>query len=65
MSNLDFESLYLRALKNTYKPKHKLNWAYVCSLGVGSTKAYEICRHFGIDPEGTEFRKEPKVDTEG
>lgn len=65
MSNFDFESLYLRALKNTYKPKRRSNWAHVSCLGVGSTKAREICRHFGIDPEGTEFKREPKADTEG
>ncbi|NAR78932.1 hypothetical protein GPS50_04115 [Acinetobacter haemolyticus] len=64
MSNFDFESLYLMALKNADKPKRQLNWVHVCSHGPGLTKAYEICRHFGIDPEGTVF-EEAKADTEG
>lgn len=64
MSNFDFEQLYLLALRNANKPKMKLNWVHVCSHGVGSTKAREICRHFGIDPEGTEFKREAKADTE-
>ncbi len=25
--------------------------------GPGATKATEICEYFGIDPEGTDFRK--------
>lgn len=57
MSGFNFEELYLYALKNADKPKKQLNWVHVCSHGVSSTKAFEICKHFGIDPEGTVFRK--------
>ncbi|MFA3103986.1 hypothetical protein [Acinetobacter pittii] len=57
MSEFNFEELYLLALMNADKPKKQLNWVHVCGHGVGSTKAFEICRHFGIDPEGTVFRK--------
>ncbi|EMP6685674.1 hypothetical protein EA758_18050 [Acinetobacter pittii] len=57
MSRFNFEELYLYALKNANKPKKQPNWVHVCGLGVSSTRAYELCRHFGIDPEGTDFRK--------
>ena len=63
MSNFDFESLYLMALMNSPKPKRQPNWVHVTRHGPGSTKAYEICRHFGIDPEGTVF-EEAKADAE-
>ena len=55
---LDFEQLYLMALKNSKKPKYVLNWIHVSRHGPGATKAVKICKHFGIDPEGIEFRKE-------
>lgn len=58
MNDLDFEQLYLMALKNSKKPKYILNWIHVSRHGLGATKAIQICKHFGIDPEGTEFRKE-------
>lgn len=57
MSSLDFEQLYYMALMNSKKPKNVLNWVHVSKHGPGSTKALQICKHFGIDPEGTVFRK--------
>lgn len=60
MSEFNFEQLYLMALMNVDKPKRQLNWVHVEKHGPGSTKAYEICRHFGIDPEGTIFEAESK-----
>lgn len=58
MNGLDFEQLYYMALQNAPKKrKHDANWVHVCRLGPGSTKERQICKHFGIDPEGTEFRK--------
>ena len=57
MNGLDFEQLYLMAIMNSKKPKNVLNWVHVSRHGPGSTKAHQICKHFGIDPEGTDFRK--------
>lgn len=58
MSEFNFEQLYLMAIQNAPKKrKSDPNWAHVCRLGPGSTKARQICKHFGIDPEGTVFRK--------
>ncbi|MCW1489786.1 hypothetical protein OLN43_11020 [Acinetobacter baumannii] len=57
MSEFNFEQLYLMALMNSKKPKYVLNWVYVSRHGPGATKATEICEYFGIDPEGTDFRK--------
>ncbi|MGM7384643.1 hypothetical protein DWA19_09245 [Acinetobacter baumannii] len=58
MSEFNFEQLYLMAIQNAPKKrKSDPNWVHVCRLGPGSTKARQICKHFGIDPEGTEFRK--------
>lgn len=56
MSAFNFEQLYLMALMNS-KPKYVLNWVHVTRLGPGATKAKEICEYFGVDPEGTVFRK--------
>nr|WP_044709010.1 hypothetical protein [Acinetobacter nosocomialis] len=47
----------LMALMNSKKPKNVLNWVHVSRHGPGATKATEICEYFGIDPEGTDFRK--------
>ncbi|WP_227558872.1 helix-turn-helix domain-containing protein [Acinetobacter calcoaceticus] len=60
MSQLNFEELYLMALQNSPKPKSTINWVHVERHGPGSTKAHQICRHFGIDPEGTVFEAENK-----
>ncbi len=57
MSEFNFEQLYLMAIMNSKKPKNVLNWVHVSRHGPGSTKAHQICKHFGIDPEGTDFRK--------
>ncbi|MDC4344135.1 hypothetical protein NQ641_02710 [Acinetobacter baumannii] len=57
MNGLDFEQLYLMAIMNSKKPKNVLNWVHVSRHGPGATKATEICEYFGIDPEGTDFRK--------
>ncbi|OCZ72948.1 hypothetical protein [Acinetobacter pittii] len=64
MSELNFEDLYLMALMNSPKPKTRPNWVHVERHGPGSTKAHQICKHFGIDPEGTEFRKEESKEGE-
>jgi DNA-binding protein Fis len=60
MSEFNFEELYLMALMNSPKPKTRPNWVHVEKHGPGSSKAHEICRYFGIDPEGTIFEAENK-----
>lgn len=57
MGELNFEEFYLMALMNSIKPKTSLNWIHVEKHGPGLTNAHHICKHFGIDPEGAEFRK--------
>ncbi|WP_151791341.1 hypothetical protein [Acinetobacter soli] len=52
-----FESRYLCAIKNAKKPKNRLNWAHVASLGVSSGTAVDLCKKFGINPSGTEMRE--------
>jgi ribosomal protein S13 len=45
------EDLVKRALMNL-RGKRKLRWVAVTdAFAVGSTAAYEICRHFGFDPD--------------
>ena len=52
----EFEDLYRRAIFNSKKSIHKVNWSHVSNLGVGSTRAKAMCKRFNIDPEAT-FRK--------
>ena len=52
----EFEDLYRRAIFNSKKSIHEVNWSHVSNLGVGSTKAKAMCKRFNIDPEAT-FRK--------
>ena len=59
----EFEDLYRRAIFNSKKSIHEVNWSHVSNLGVGSTRAKAMCKRFNIDPEAT-FRKpqEPTSD---
>ena len=59
----EFEDLYRRAIFNSRKSIHEVNWSHVSNLGVGSTRAKAMCKRFNIDPEAT-FRKpqEPTSD---
>ena len=52
----EFEDLYRRAIFNSKKSIHEVNWSHVSNLGVGSTRAKAMCKRFNIDPEAT-FRK--------
>lgn len=52
----EFEDLYRRAIFNSKKSIHEVNWFHVSNLGVGSTRAKAMCKRFNIDPEAT-FRK--------
>lgn len=52
----EFEDLYRRAIFNSKKPIHEVNWSHVSNLGIGSTRAKAMCKRFNIDPEAT-FRK--------
>lgn len=63
MSGFDFEQLYYLAIQNaTKKRKSDTNWVHVSRLGPGSTKARQICDYFGVDPDGTVFRKVEKME---
>lgn len=63
MSGFDFEQLYYLAIQNAPKKrKSDTNWVHVSRLGPGSTKARLICEYFGVDPEGTIFRKAEKME---
>ncbi len=59
----EFEDLYRRAIFNSKKSIHEVNWSHVSNLGVGSTRAKAMCKRFNIDPEAT-FRK-PQEPTSG
>lgn len=52
----EFEELYRRAIFNSKKSIHEVNWSHVSGLGVSSTKAKAMCKRFNIDSEAT-FRK--------
>ena len=52
----EFEDLYRRAIFNSKKSIHEVNWSHVSNLGVSSTRAKAMCKRFNIDPEAT-FRK--------
>ena len=52
----EFEDLYRRAIFNSKKSIHEVNWSHVSNLGVGSNRAKAMCKRFNIDPEAT-FRK--------
>ncbi|MBE2173474.1 hypothetical protein IIQ44_16390 [Acinetobacter oleivorans] len=63
MSGFDFEQLYYLAIQNAPKKrKSDTNWVHVSRLGPGSTMARQICEYFGVDPEGTVFRKVEKME---
>lgn len=49
----EFKSLYRRAIVNAQKPKDIRNWAHVARLGVGTGRAIELCKMFGVDPDAT------------
>lgn len=49
----EFKELYRRAIVNAEKPKDILNWAHVARLGVGTGRAIELCKMFGVDPDAT------------
>lgn len=56
--NVNWEELYYLALCNAKKSRTSTeNWVHVCNHGVGSTKAITICKHLGVDPHGTEFKR--------
>lgn len=57
----EFEDLYRRAIFNSKKSIHEVNWSHVSNLGVGSTRAKAMCKRFNIDPEAT-FRKPQEPD---
>lgn len=48
---MEFKDLYKRAVLNARKFKSTLNWVHVSDLGVGATRARNLCRELGIDPE--------------
>lgn len=53
----NWEEMYRCSIINAKKRKNQLNWAHVASLGVGSTKAFEVCKYFKIDPSSTDMRQ--------
>ena len=59
----EFEDLYRRAIFNSKKSIHEVNWSHVSNLGVGSTRAKAMCKRFNIDPEATSRKpQEPTND---
>ena len=54
----DWKELYYWAMVNASR-KHAWmpNWALIVKHGVGSTRAYEICRELGVDPESIVFKR--------
>ncbi|RGD90534.1 hypothetical protein [Acinetobacter sp. SWAC57] len=53
----EFKDLYKRAITNARKRKGQLNWAHVASLGVGSSRAIELCKTLNIDPSATNMHE--------
>ena len=53
----EFKDLYKRAITNAKKRKGQLNWAHVANLGVGSSRAIELCKTLNIDPSATNMHE--------
>jgi hypothetical protein len=63
---VDWKETYYWAMVNAKRRKryrHCENWVMIVDLGVGSTRAFQICKDLGVDPESTKFkREEPQND---
>lgn len=61
----EFKDLYKRAITNARKRKGQLNWAHVVSLGVGSSRAMELCKTLNIDPSATNMHEGIEAQEQG
>lgn len=58
----DQERFHVRVLVNnarrmaTFRARQQANWYFILNLfGVGSTRAVELCRKWGVDPNDTKW----------